>query len=152
MIHLDRNSIKLTELPHLKLAVSILSLCIALGLLAWSLSHYRPNPNFYGPRAIYDLLFLSILLALLGRILLLRLLNLEAEATETQRNRLPETWRFLFLFDITAPLYLAAGVLIGPPAAVILALMTQTVVQGFTLWRGFVSWIEACYRLASTAN
>src|SRR5579859_2665023 len=101
MIHLDRNSIKLTELPHLKLAVSIFSLCIALGLLAWSLSHYRPNPNFYGPRAIYSLLILSILLALLGRILLLRLLKLEAEATETQRDRLrglPESWRFLFLF------------------------------------------------------
>ena len=31
-----------------------------------------------------------------------------------------------FLLDITAPLYLAAGVLIGPPAAVLLALITQT--------------------------
>src|SRR5579864_8408883 len=151
MIHLNRNYIKLTELPRLKLGVSTLSLCIALGLLAWSLSHYRPNPNFYGPRAIYDLLFLSILLALLGRILLLRLLKLEAKAMESQRYRLPERWRILFLLDITAPLYLAAGVLIGPPAAVIIALMTQTVVQGFTLWRGFVSWMEACYRIASTA-
>src|SRR6266849_3843133 len=151
MIHLNRNSIKLIELPRLKLAVSILSLCIALGLLAWSLSHYQPNPNFYGPRAIYSLLILSISLALLGRILLLRLLKLEAKTTDTQRNRLPESWRFLFLFDITAPLYLAAGVLIGPPAAVLMALMTQTVVQGFTLWRGFVSWMEACYRIASTA-
>jgi signal transduction histidine kinase len=151
MIHLNRNSIKLTELPRLKLAVSILSLCIALGLLIWSLSHYQPAPNFYGPRAIYSLLILSIVLALLGRILLLRLLKLEAGATETQRDRLPESWHFLFLFDITAPLYLAAGVLIGPPAAVFTALMTQTVVQGFTLWRGFVSWMEASYRIASTA-
>src|SRR5713226_710203 len=151
MIHRSRNSIKLIELPRLKLAVSILSLCIALGLLAWSLSHYRPNPNFYGPRAIYSLLILSISLALLGRMLLLRLLKLEAKTTDTQRDRLPESWRFLFLFDITAPLYLAAGVLIGPPAAVLMALMTQTVVQGFTLWRGFVSWMEACYRIASTA-
>jgi len=151
MIHRSRNSIKLTGLPRLKLAVSILSLCIALGLLAWSLSHYRPNPNFYGPRAIYSLLILSISLALLGRILLLRLLKLEAKTTDTQRYRLPERWRFLFLLDITAPLYLAAGVLIGPPAAVILALMTQAVAQGFTLWRGFVSWMETCYRIASTA-
>src|SRR5713226_1684903 len=151
MIHRSRNSIKLTGLPRLKLAVSILSLCIALGLLAWSLSHYRPYPNFYGPRAIYSLLILSISLALLGRILLLRLLKLEAKTTDTQRNRLPDSWRFLFLFDITAPLYLAAGVLIGPPAGVLMALMTQTVVQGFTLWRGFVSWMEACYRIASTA-
>src|SRR5439155_25505371 len=23
--------------------------------------------------------------------------------------------------------------------------------QGFTLWRGFVSWTEVCYRIASTA-
>lgn len=150
MIHRSRNSIKLTVLPRLKLAFSVLSLCIVLGLLTWSLSHYRPNPNFYGPRAIYSLLILSILLALLGRILLLRLLKQEAEVTNTQRDRLPESWRFLFLFDITAPLYLAAGVLIGPPAAVILALVTQTLVQGFTLWRGFVSWIEASYRVAST--
>src|SRR5260370_8632210 len=151
MIHLNRNSIKLTELPRLKLAASILSLCIALGLLIWSLSHYQPNPNFYGPRAIYSLLILSISLALLGRILLLRLLKLEAKTTDTQRNRLPETWRFLFLLDITAPLYLAAGVLIDPPAAVLLALITQTILQGFTLWRRFVSWTEACYRIASTA-
>src|SRR5713101_8830330 len=151
MIHRSRNSIKLTGLPRLKLAVSILSLCIALGLLAWSLSHYRPNPNFYGPRAIYSLLILSISLALLGRILLLRLLKLEAKTTDTQRYRLPERWRFLFLLDITAPLYLAAGVLIGPPAAVILALMTQTVLQGFTLSQRFVSWPEACYRIACIA-
>src|SRR5713226_4820070 len=151
MIHRSRNSIKLIELPRLKLAVSILSLCIALGLLAWSLSHYRPNPNFYGPRAIYSLLILSISLALLGRMLLLRLLKLEAKTTDTQRNRLPESWRFLFLFDITAPLYLAAGVLIGPPAAVLLALITQASLQGFTLLRGFVSLTEACYRIASTA-
>ncbi len=154
MIHRNRTSIKLTELPGLKLAVALLSLCIALGLLAWSLSHYQPNPNFYGPRAIYSLLILSIFLALVGRLLLLRLLKLETQATETQWNRLrglPETWRLLFLIDITAPLYLAAGVLIGPPAAVLTALLTQTVLQGFTLWRGFVSWTEACYRLASTA-
>jgi signal transduction histidine kinase len=34
---------------------------------------------------------------------------------------------------------------------VLLALVTQTVLQGFTRWRGFVSWTEVCYRIASTA-
>src|SRR5947209_15751122 len=151
MISSNSNPIKLTQPRMRKQAVSLLSLCIALGLLIWSLSHYRPAPNFYGPRAIYSMLILSIVLALLGRILLLHWLKLEAKATTSQRNRLPETWRYLFLLDITAPLYLAAGVLIDPPAAVLLALITQTVLQGFTCWRGFVSWTEAYYRIASTA-
>jgi signal transduction histidine kinase len=150
MISSNSNPIKLTQPRMRKQAVSLLSLCIALGLLIWSLSHYQPAPNFYGPRAIYSMLILSIVLALLGRILLLRLLKLEAKTT-AKRNRLPETWRVLFLLDITAPLYLAAGVLIAPPAAVLLALITQTVLQGFTCWRGFVSWTEAYYRIASTA-
>src|SRR5260370_42368180 len=101
MIHRSRNSIKLTGLPRLKLAVSILSLCIALGLLAWSLSHYQPNPNFSAPRAIYSLLILSISLALLPRTLLLRLLDLEATTTHPHRYRRPQRWRFLFLLDIT---------------------------------------------------
>src|SRR5260370_29358031 len=98
---------------------------------------------------MYSLLILSISLALLGRILLLRLLKLAAKTTDTQRNRLPDTWRFLFLLDITAPLYLAAGVLIGPPAAVLIALMTPTVVQGFTPCSGLVSWMDASYRTAT---
>jgi len=151
MIPSNSSLITRTELQARKLAVSLLSLCIALGLLIWSLSHYQPGTNFYGPRAIYSMLTLSIVLSLLGRILLLRLLKLEADTTGSQRNRLPENWRFLFLLDITAPLYLAAGVLINPPAAVLLALITQTILQGFTLWRRFVSWTEACYRIASTA-
>src|SRR5437763_16104873 len=151
MIHSNVNIIKLTGLPHMKPIVAILSLCLALGLLAWSLYSYQPAPNLYGPRAIYSLLILSILLALLGRVLLLHLLKLEAAQIDLLRHRLHTTWRFLFLFDITAPLYLAAGVLIGPPAAVLLALVTQTILQGFTLLRGFVSWTEACYRIASTA-
>jgi signal transduction histidine kinase len=155
MIH--SNSIKLTRLQTRKFTVSLLFLCIALGLLIWSLLHYQPAPNlygtpdFYGPRTIYSMLILSILLGLLGRLLLLHLLKLEEETTDSQRHRLPETWRVLFLLDTTAPLYLAAGVLIDPPAAVLLALITQTVLQAFTLWRGFVSWTEACYRIASTA-
>jgi signal transduction histidine kinase len=151
MIHSNVDTIKLTGFPRMKLVVAILSLCIALGLLAWALYHYQPNPNFYGPRAIYSLLFLSILLALLGRMLLLRMLKLETAKTGALRYPPRSTWRLLFLFDITAPLYLAAGVLIGPPAAVLLALVTQTILQGYTFSRGFVSWMEACYRIASTA-
>jgi signal transduction histidine kinase len=151
MIRSSSNASQLTKLPRLKLTVSLLSLGIALGLLLWSLLYYHPTPNVYGPRAIYSILILSIVLALSGRIVLLRLLKLEAETTASQGTCLPDTWRFLFLLDITAPLYLATGVLIAPAAAVLLALISQTVVQGFTLWRGFVSWTQACYRIASTA-
>jgi len=131
--------------------VAILSLCVVLGLLIWSLYQYQPNPNFYGPRAIYSMLILSIALALVGRVILLRMLKLEIAKTDVLHYHLRSTWRLLFLFEITAPLYLATGVLIGPPAAVLLALITQTVLQGFTLSRRFVSWPEACYRIASIA-
>jgi signal transduction histidine kinase len=151
MIHSNVNTIKLTGTTRLRTIVAIFSLCIAFGLLAWSIYHYMPNPNFYGPRAIFSLLILSILLALLGRVLLLRMLKLEMAKTDALRYQLRSTWRLLFLFDITAPLYLAAGVLIGPPASVLLALTTQAILQGFTLLRGFISWTEACYRIASTA-
>ena len=151
MIHSNTNIIKLSQFLRLKPFVAILSICTALGLLAWGLYSYRPVSNFYGPRAVYSLLILSILFALLGRILLVRLLKLERTVTDTLGNRARTTWRLLFLFDITAPLYLAAGVLIGPPAAVLIALITQVALQGFTLWRGYVSWTEACYRIASTA-
>jgi signal transduction histidine kinase len=151
MIHSNTKTTKLTGFPRMNAIMAVLSLCIALGLLAWSLYHYQPAPNFYGPRAIFSLLILSILLALLGRVLLLRMLKLEMSKTGALRYQLRSTWRLLFLFDITAPLYLAAGVLIGPPASVLLALITQAILQGFTLSRGFVSWTEACYRIASTA-
>ena len=144
-------TIKLSELPRMKYIVAILSLFIALGLLIWSLYNYHPTPNFYGPRAIYGMLILSIALALLGRVILLRMLKLETAKTDALRYHLRAKWRMLFLFDITAPLYLAAGVLIGPPAAVLLALITQTLLQGFTLSQRFVSWSEACYRIAGTA-
>ena len=56
-----------------KFIVAIVSLAITLALLIWALLNYHSVPNFYGPRAIYSLLLLSITLALLGRILLLRL-------------------------------------------------------------------------------
>src|SRR6266487_5191204 len=151
MTHSKVDTLKLAEFSHMKYIVAILSLCVAIGLLTWSLYHYQPNPNFYGPRAIFSMLILSIALALLGRVILLRMLKLELAKTDVLPYHLRSTWRLLFLFDITAPLYLAAGVLIGPPAAVLLALITQTVLQGFTLSQRFVSWSEACYRVASTA-
>lgn len=141
--------------PHsgLKAGVALVSLGVALMLLAWALLNYQPAHNFYGPRAIYSLLFLSVVLALLGRLLLVRLLKLETADTESvvAQNRLRAAWRPLFLFDINAPIYLAAGVLIGVPAAVLTAFITQLFLQTYTLLRGFVSWIDACYRLATTA-
>src|SRR6266516_404633 len=151
MIHSKLNTIKLIGSFRLQSILAIFSLTIALPLLAWSLYHYQPNPNFYGPRAIFSMLILSIALALLGRVILLRMLKQEMAKTGALQYELRAKWRLLFLFDITAPLYLAAGVLIGPPAAVLLALITQTALQGFTLSRRFVSWPEACYRIASIA-
>src|SRR6266480_2562331 len=151
MTHSNVDTLKQTEFLRMKYIVAILSLCVVPGLLIWSLYQYQPNPNFYGPRAIYSMLILSIALALLGRVILLRMLKLEIATTDVLHYQLRSTWRLLFLLDITAPLYLAAGVLIGPPAAVLLALITQTALQGFTLSRRFVSWPEACYRIASIA-
>ena len=148
MIHSNTRTSKLNEFPRLKPIVAILSLCIALALLAWAIYYYQPASNFYGPRAIYSLILLSVSLALLGRVLLLRQFKIEAEGMYLP---LRTAMQPLFLFDITAPLYLAAGVLIGSPAAVLLALITQASLQGFTLLRGFVSWTQACYRIASTA-
>ncbi len=139
--------------PYLKPLVAILSLCIALLLFIWSLAHYQPVHVLYGPRAIYSLMLLSIVLALLGRFLLVRILKFETRDTKQVVDllRLREEWRSLFLFDITAPLYLAAAVLISVPAAVLTALVTQAFLQAYTCWRGFVSWTEASYRLAGTA-
>src|SRR5258706_15777129 len=119
---------------------------ITLCLLVWALTNYRPNSNFYGPRGIYSLILLAVSLALLGRVLLLRQFKIEAEGMYLP---LRTAMQPLFLFDITAPLYLAAGVLIGSPAAVLLALITQASLQGFTLLRGFLSWRQACYRISS---
>src|SRR6266571_6472200 len=129
MTHSSFDTLKQTEFLRMKYIVAILSLCVVPGLLIWSLYQYRPNPNFYGPRAIYSMLILSIALALMGRVILLRMLKLEIAKTDVLHYHLPSTWRLLFLFEITAPLYLATGVLIGPPAAVLLALITQTASQ-----------------------
>jgi len=147
------NSFRLVVLPRLKPFVALFLSAIALALLAWALESYQPAPvpTLYGPRAIYSLVVLSVVLALLGRILLLRLLKLETAERGSLHQPLIGAWRPLFFFDITAPLYLAAGVLIGVPAAVLTALITQTLLQGYTLFRSFVSWVEACYRIATAA-
>ncbi|HAE82161.1 MAG TPA: hypothetical protein DCK85_02130, partial [Ktedonobacter sp.] len=138
---------------RLKLIVAALSLGVALLLFAWSLIHYEPAHNFYGPRAIYSLVLLSIILALLGRFLLLRILKIETAEVQTSPNaqQLREEWKPLFLFDITAPIYLAAAVLISVPAAVLTAVITQSFLQVYTFLRGYASWREASYRLAATA-
>ncbi len=126
----------------------------SLLLFAWSFIAYQPAHNFYGPRSIFSLLFLSIILALLGRFLLLRLLTFETPPGKLElprAQRLREEWKSLFLFDITAPVYLAAAVLIGVPAAVLTALVTQIFLQAYTYIRGYVSWWEASYRVVTAA-
>lgn len=139
-----------TTSPYLKLVAIIFSGAITFGLLTWSLVNYQPTPTFYGPRAIYGIVILSVVLAVAGRFLLLRLLQTEMGEADALHAHLYAAWRMLFLFDVTAPISLAAGVLIGPPAAVLTALITQGVVQVYTLTRGFVSPTEALYRIAST--
>ena len=149
---MTRNNVepfKPNAFPQKRYIVSLLSLCVILGLLIWSLYNYQPSPTFYGPRAIYSMIILSIALALLGRVILIRMLKFETAKTDIHPYQLRASWRLLFLIDLTAPLYLAAGVLLGPPAAVLLALITQTALQGFTLSKRFVSWTEACYHIAS---
>lgn len=133
--------------------VTFFSLAVALALLAWSLYNYKvpPPPIMYGARAIYSIIVLSITLALLGRTLLLNAIKHESGVTYVLYHRLPSSWQGLFLFDVTAPVYLAAGVLIGVPAGVLTALITQTILQVFTYVRGFVSLAEAAYRVAATS-
>ena len=113
---------------------------------------YEPAHNFYGPRAIYSIVALSIILALLGRFFLLRILKLETADAQASPDaqHLRVEWKPLFLFDITAPIYLAATVLIDVPAAVLTAVITQSFLQVYTLMRGYVSWREASFRLAAT--
>ncbi len=153
----DRMTIIPAEMhsPRVKLSaygkplIACSSLAVSLGFLAWSLVHYQPTTNFYGSRAIYSLIVLSLFLSLLGRMLLLRLIM--TEMTESTRTQQRVIWQPLLLFDITAPIYLAAAVLVGVPAAVLSALLTQALVQGYTLLRGFVSWAGACYHIGSSA-
>jgi signal transduction histidine kinase len=144
--------LRFTHSQHiLKSVIAIISLGVTLVLLCWSLLNYHPVQNLYGPRAIYSLIVLAVILAFLGRLLLLRLLSSETMNSKVPPQRLRNEWKPLFFVDITAPLYLAAGVLIDVPAAVITAIVVQLFLQGFTFVRGFVSWREACYRVGSTA-
>src|SRR5579863_1235438 len=141
-----------SKTPHsIWLGVTVCSLIVAVCLLIWSLYNYRPAPTIYGPRAIYSVMILSITLALLGRYLLLRMIKRESGVTRLLYHQLPRSWQTLFLFDITAPIYLAAGVLVGVSAGVLTALITQTALQLYTLICRSVSLVEACYRIASTA-
>ncbi|HKV56836.1 MAG TPA: hypothetical protein VJO32_01090, partial [Ktedonobacteraceae bacterium] len=143
--------LKLKTYPFTKLLVTLFSLTVALCLLIWSLHNYPPPSVIYGSRAIYSIIALSIILALLGRYLLLNMIKRESGMTHVLYHQLPPSWQTLFLFELTVPIYLAAGVLVGVPAAVLTALITQTCLQAYTYMRRFVSLAEAGYRIASTA-
>jgi signal transduction histidine kinase len=147
------NSSHISRQFSLDLLAGPSSVLVSLALLAWALVNYRLQPTqpiFYGSRAIYSTLFLALALALLGRMLLLRILKLEIGGVPDSRSRHGDTWRVLLLLDVVAPVYLTAGVLLGLYAAVLVALVTQLVVQGYTLLRGLISWTTAMYHVAST--
>ncbi len=149
------SSLKVNIFSQLRDPISLLSICVVLVLLAWSLDQYQPTPTLYGPRAIFSMLVLSITLALLGHVMLIRMLGSElaqAGISPYDLHSIWPGWRLLFLIDITAPLYLAAGVLIGPPAAILLAVLTQIALQVFTFLKRFVSWREACFSTACIAS
>ena len=105
-----------------KALVFIISLCLIVTLLVWSVLNYQPANNAYVSRAIYSMTFLSVMLALACRWLLLRVLRRE-------RGSELLAWNPLFLIDVAVPLYLAAGALLNPPVAVIAALATQVCLQ-----------------------
>src|SRR5262249_8411934 len=96
-------------------------------------------------------LLLALILALLGRVLLLRIIKLEISGTTEGASPHNDTWRLLLLLDVVAPIYLTAGVLLGLYAAVLVALVTQLVVQGYTFLRGLISWTTALYHVATTS-
>jgi signal transduction histidine kinase len=121
--------------------VSIISLSLILALLLWSLWNYRPVNNAYGPRAIYSLTFLSVGVALAGRWLLVRMLRRKS-------GNAPPGWNSLFYIDLSVPLYLAAGALIDPPAAVLVAMITQGWIAA-VFSRQYLPLSLACYRVAA---
>ena len=82
------NTLKFVQFPRFKLLVAFCSSAIVLALLAWSLSNYHPVPIFYGPRAIFSMIMLSMILAFLGRLFLLRMLKAEMVETASIRERL----------------------------------------------------------------
>lgn len=124
-----------------KAFVSIISLCFIGTLLLWSLWNYRPISNAYGTRAIYSMIFLSVVLALASRWLLVRTLHQDSASFPPVSNP-------LFLIDVSVPLYLAAGALLNPPAAVLVALVTQGWMQ-VVVSRRLVPLSYAFYRVAT---
>jgi signal transduction histidine kinase len=125
-----------------KTLVTLISLCLIGALLLWSLWNYRPVNNAYGARAIYSLTLLSVVLALACQWLLTRGIHQE-------NGNKPLAGNSLFLLDVSVPLYLAAGALINPPAAVLVALLTQGGVQA-VFSRRAVPLSFALYRVAAT--
>lgn len=123
--------------------VAIGSLGLMGALLCWSLWNYRPVHNAYGSRAIYSMTALSVALALASGWLLARTLRRENGSAARGQNT-------LFLLDVSVPLYLAAGALLNPPAAVIVALCTQGCVQAAFARRQRVPLSWALYRVAAT--
>lgn len=126
---------------------------VIAGLFAWALINFHIEPTqpiFYGRRAIYSIILLAVALALLGRILLLRILKMELGDWRGSETNRAISWRLLLFLDVAAPIYLAAGVLLGTFAAVLTALVTQLIVQGYTRWRGVISWSTATYHVATT--
>lgn len=119
------------------------SLGLIGALLLWSLWTYRPVHNAYGTRAIFSMALLAVALALASQWLLARTLRRENGGGAGGKNT-------LFLLDVSVPLYLAAGALINPPAAVILALLTQGCVQAVFASRHSVPLAWALYRVATT--
>ena len=82
------------------------------------------------------------MLALASHWLLVRMLRQES-------GNKPLGWNPLFLIDVTVPLYLAAGALLNPPAAVLVALITQGCMQAVLFSKRFVPLSYAFYRVAA---
>ena len=119
------------------------SLALIAGLLLWSLWTYRPVHNAYGTRAIFSMALLAVALALASQWLLARTMQRENGSSARSKS-------LLFLLDVSVPLYLAAGALINPPAAVLVALCTQGCVQAAFGSRRRVPLTWALYRVAAT--
>lgn len=98
--------------------VAILSSGVIGALLLWAVWSYRPVREAYGSRAIYSMTLFSVGLALASRWLLTRVLRQNSGHEPLVSNP-------LLLLEITVPLYLAAGALLTPSAAVLVALVTQ---------------------------
>jgi signal transduction histidine kinase len=127
------------------------SLALSVALLIWALTKYQISPTNLGLHTVAKLILLSMLLALVGRLLLGYMLRAETPEMKSAQRRAPPLWRPVFLLDLNAPIYLAVGVLTNIPAAVLTVLITQTPLQIYTALRGLLSWTEACYRVGGMA-